>query len=572
VWSFSTILSKEQQPAHIRIELCDPNPALFTTMANPRSATRKGATGIAAEWSHSCQACGVETTADAPSTAAGSPKYSELISALSAVAVGAIVLIRNWGLVGSAIVEDGDSAANSLLIDRAKHLTLLTGNYSRVGFHHPGPALLWIQAAGEVIFRDVLHLVSSPYNGHVLSIILLEVGMIWLSTRIASRWFRTASASGAFAIGLFAVVSLHDGVQSSTWMPHIYIWPFLLFTVAAISLMNGQMSSLPEFALSAVLLIHGHISFLANVTVVVVTIAAVTTWRWRRKRSRLSLPSRAKVWLTVVIVVVGAAPLLINLVVRFPGDWADYWRFAHSGASPNPLKGSVRLLLSVWNIGPRRGALAGALALAGLLLLTGRSATASRRLLTSALATYSIISASVLFYAVRGVDDLRLTYVVIYFVAVPMTAVGLVLGSAVECIGPLRLPTTGLLVAGAVIFGSTARSLNNPYRGSPSLPPALAAAVSFDSARHPQTTGLVLRFETPGWPAALGLIEQARREGNQVCVENPVWAFLVTSEEICTPHEIRTGLTVQISGPDKNRAPSTSTIFQNPDMAIDQVF
>lgn len=519
----------------------------------------------------SCHACGVKPTADPPLTVAGSPKYSELISAVSAVTVGMIVLIRNWGLVGRAIVEDGDSAANSLLIDRAKHLTLLTGNYSRVGFHHPGPALLWVQAAGEVIFRNVLHLVRSPYNGHVLGIVILETCMIWLSARIASRWFRTSSSTIAFAMGVFAVVSLQDGVQSSTWMPHIYIWPFLLFTVAAVSVMNGQMGSLPELTLSSVLLIHGHISFLANILVVLGAITAVAAWRWRRNRSRLTLPSRAKVWLTVSIVAVGAAPLLINLVVHFPGDWADYWRFAHSGASPNPLKGSVRLLLSVWNIGPRRGALAGALTLAGLLRLTRRSTTASRRLLTSALATYSIISASVLFYAVRGVDDLRLTYVVIYFVAVPMSAVGLVLGSAVERIGTLRLPTTGLLVAGAVIFGSTARSLNNPYRGSPSLPAALAAAVSFESARNPQTTGLVLRFETPGWPAALGLIEQARREGNQVCVENPVWAFLVTSEEICTPLEIRTGLTVQISGPEKNRASSASTIFQTSDVAIDNV-
>jgi hypothetical protein len=519
----------------------------------------------------SCHAWGVEPTAAAPTTVAHAPKYSELISALSAATVGAIVLLRNWALVGHAIIEDGDSAANSLLIDRAKHLTLLTGNYSRVGFHHPGPALLWVQAAGELIFRDILHVVKSPYNGHVLSIILLEATMIWLSTRIASGWFKTPLTAAAFAVGLFAVVSLQDGVQSSTWMPHIYIWAFLLFTVTSISLMDGNMNPLPEFVLSAVLLIHGHISFLANIAIVLATISAITTWRWHRQRGRLALPSRTRVCLAGTIATIGVAPVLFNLALHFPGDWASYWRFGRSGAEPNPLTGSVRLLTSVWNIGPRRGALAGAVSFLGILLLSRRSTAGLRHVLISALGTYAIITASVLFYAIRGVDDLRLTYVVIYFVAVPMTAVGLIIGSSVERLGAFGLPVTVVLVAGAVIFGSTAKSLTNPYRGSPSLPAALAAAVSLESSRYPHTTGLVLRFETAGWPAALGLIEQARRAGQQVCVENPVWAFLVTAEEICRPDEISSGLAVHVSGYEDKHAPSERTIFQAPDVAIDDV-
>jgi hypothetical protein len=51
-------------------------------------------------------------------------------------------------------IELGDFAANSLLIQKAKSLSLFTGNYSCVGFNHPGPTILYVLTAGEVFFFD----------------------------------------------------------------------------------------------------------------------------------------------------------------------------------------------------------------------------------------------------------------------------------------------------------------------------------------------------------------------------------------------------------------------------------
>src|SRR5262245_55828708 len=59
--------------------------------------------------------------------------------------VFALLLVgRNWALFTTPNVEEGDAAANSILVDNAKHFGQLVGNYSRLGFHHPGPGFLYV--------------------------------------------------------------------------------------------------------------------------------------------------------------------------------------------------------------------------------------------------------------------------------------------------------------------------------------------------------------------------------------------------------------------------------------------
>jgi len=76
-----------------------------------------------------------------------------------------LLLVRNRGLFTHAVYEAGDPAANSILTLQAKHFALLTGHYSRVGFHHPGPAFFYVQAGGEWLLHDVTGLVPAAYTG-----------------------------------------------------------------------------------------------------------------------------------------------------------------------------------------------------------------------------------------------------------------------------------------------------------------------------------------------------------------------------------------------------------------------
>jgi len=80
------------------------------------------------------------------------------------------LLLANLDTLKGVTYEGSDFAANSVLIQSAKNFSLWTGNYSRVGFYHPGPAILYVLTAGEVIFHDWFHLVEHPFAGQIIAV------------------------------------------------------------------------------------------------------------------------------------------------------------------------------------------------------------------------------------------------------------------------------------------------------------------------------------------------------------------------------------------------------------------
>jgi hypothetical protein len=62
--------------------------------------------------------------------------------------IAVVLVVRNAYLFTTRVYEDSDFAANSIAVLQAKHFQLLTGNYSRLGFDHPGPAFLYRGASG----------------------------------------------------------------------------------------------------------------------------------------------------------------------------------------------------------------------------------------------------------------------------------------------------------------------------------------------------------------------------------------------------------------------------------------
>ena len=90
------------------------------------------------------------------------------------VLVLAVLVLRSRFLFTASFYEQGDAGANSILIQQAMHGTLLIGNYSREGFNHPGPAYMYVQAAGQWLFYYALHLVPTAWNAHVLAVFALN--------------------------------------------------------------------------------------------------------------------------------------------------------------------------------------------------------------------------------------------------------------------------------------------------------------------------------------------------------------------------------------------------------------
>lgn len=225
--------------------------------------------------------------------------------------------------------EIDDWAANSLYIENAKHLTEIYGNYSRWGFHHPGPAFFYLQAFGEWLFFDKLHLVAAPFNGQVLAqviamsaffVTVIAIFTRWLPAR-SRRWFvPIALIAGAihFAyMGRLCVdlsYTLHvPSALASPWSAHALVMPTLCLLAAGASVAAGRGEYLPLVALVDGCLVHTHVAQpLFVLPLSFLTYAGLCWQGWRRKRAPWREFPRAHL-LAVSITFVFVLPLLLDL-------------------------------------------------------------------------------------------------------------------------------------------------------------------------------------------------------------------------------------------------------------------
>ena len=175
---------------------------------------------------------------------------------------GALLFENRQYLFATKLYENGDWAADSLMVREAKHTLLLHGHYSRWHFYHPGPALLDTLAVGEVFFYDALHLVPTPYNGQLLSLCFVMTLAFSLALSIYTR--RLGAAGGEFLfflpLGLLFAALHFEGVGVQVFLD---AWPafppvmvFLCFVVAVAAVASGSGRELPVVAAAGGWLVH----------------------------------------------------------------------------------------------------------------------------------------------------------------------------------------------------------------------------------------------------------------------------------------------------------------------------
>lgn len=179
----------------------------------------------------------------------------------AAVAAGMIYLGRDY-YFGAPLFETGDLAANSLQITRATHLLEMYGNYSRFGFHHPGPAFFYVYAVGEALFFNLLHLVPAQENAHLLAGALLQSAFLATAIAVVARF--AAPNRGLFVAGAIVVALVHfqlaGNPEFSIWPPDQLVVPFACFVVVAVAVAWGWIALLPVLVLSGGFLVHGHVA------------------------------------------------------------------------------------------------------------------------------------------------------------------------------------------------------------------------------------------------------------------------------------------------------------------------
>ncbi len=481
-----------------------------------------------------------------------------LVAAATAVLL-VLLCVRNGFLFSTRLYEDADMGANSILIEQARHFTLLVGNYSRDHFHHPGPAYMYVQAAGESLFWAWLHVVPTPWNGQLLAAFALNSMFLAMVAGVGYGWTRSLRGAAACFAVVVAFASVHPAVLSSDWMPYLYVAAYLAFLVAAASVAAGQARDAWMLVLAGWFLIHGHACFLFFVPVIGVTVLAFGLWsRWRRRRSgaRSAPVRRWRVWIPVTIIsVVFAYPIAANLILHWPGQFADYIDYTSSvRAGGHSIATVFQDVLWYWS--PFRNAWAAwAVPAAGFAVaaaVTGWVAPARlRRFLTALLVVNAVSSLAFFYYAATGIDKIDERYVGYFYWSAPVITLLVIVLGVVEAITPrwrlgtvVAIGAAALALAGLAAAPDTRTSTNSSdpavLSSGPDTDAALPAAVAAVAARS-HGRMIVIRLYHDSWPDMTGFLIQAERTGVRACVLNPTWTVIVTSQFICTDAEAAQG-------------------------------
>lgn len=246
---------------------------------------------------------------------------------LPALAFLFIVLAMNWKVFVAPMVEDGDLAANALQVQNAKHLHELLGNYSRWRFHHPGPFLFYVFAAGESVFYDWLHVVPAPLNGECLAEIIFSVACLFLSIHVFQTNIRKplfpALAVGATALFLYAIDTGHPGsALTSLWLPYAEIFCFLLLAACAASVAAGNWNHVPLLALSGMIMIHGHAAQLLFATILMGLALLLASWRELRagRLTQTLLFNKRHLIGGLIIVLLFLLPIALDAAIDHPSN------------------------------------------------------------------------------------------------------------------------------------------------------------------------------------------------------------------------------------------------------------
>jgi len=474
-----------------------------------------------------------------------------LLFVLAAVALAC----SNWGAIQAVNHETSDFAANTLLVLDAKRLHLIYGNYSRVGFNHPGPAILYVLAAGELLFHDLLRIVPSPFSGQLLAVDCYNAAWLVLIVAMVRRMAGSLVPALLFAaVSVLAFAYADHAILNGIWFPHLYVLPYAAMLVAIARLVHGRTDTLVPLAVASGFLINGHASFVPMLGVIlVVTLAA----NWLVSRHDPSMRILGRGWFTAhrrAILVSGGilflffVPLIAATVRDFPGPLYQYVKFGH-GYKGNTLREAARFTGVYWGLGhgaPARGALAWGLALLAVLAFGLRRLPAAFARDARALGVAFLAGTlALLYYAKVGVDMLDQVYIALFYFAVPALAAGLLALIAYRALGRVG---TGI-DAGAAVLALLAVAAawhwvrqDPPYRYFYDNPQVVRL---YEGVRAlPGSGRVVLDLEqTPDnwsevWGNTLGLLAYAKRQGVDLACVNEHWHISFTRPLQCRPEEL----------------------------------
>lgn len=472
-----------------------------------------------------------------------------VVDVLVFLIVTGVLLIAKWHLIDVANVEVGDFAANSLLVLKAKKLHLLVGNYSRVGFNHPGPAILYVMALGEWLFFDCLHLVPSPFSGQIMAVALFAA--FWIT--VIFSMLRRIERSIAFAVLSIALFLFIASIQrfeffGGMWFPEIYFFPFATALIAVSRFANGKTDMLFSLALSVGFLINGHVAFIVILGLMLFVGLAWNAVAFEKSSGRriVSLSywrENGKVCgLACALLFLFFLPMLVETVRYYPGPIYQYATFG-GGHRANSIAQAIEYTARYWDYKVLYFVGTLVLLIGALVPVMHRSLVLNENLPSMA-AAFTTANLAMLFYAKFGVDQLDMLYIGFFYYAVPGLTAAVVVGYTTHRLNGRWLTTLPLVLA-AVLAMLTYRNVDRDPAYAvlfkqPRIADIYASMMKIKPAGRLVLDGVVDDGWSATWTDLLGTeLYAARRRVDLFCVDRN-WHISFTFQAHCTDDELRT--------------------------------
>jgi hypothetical protein len=195
--------------------------------------------------------------------------------------------------------------------------------------------------------------VPTAWNGQLLAVYALTSTFVAFVVGVGYGWTRSLRGAAACFAAVVALAAVHPAVLSSDWMPYLYVLTYVAFIVAAGSVVAGHGRDAWIMALSGWFLIHGQACFLLFVPVISCAVLAAVLWPQRHHLGasvRSFFATQRRVWVPIAVIsAVFAFPIIVNLVLHWPGQFGAYLRFSSSKkAGGHTVTQAVREVLWSW--------------------------------------------------------------------------------------------------------------------------------------------------------------------------------------------------------------------------------
>lgn len=480
---------------------------------------------------------------------------------LFALALLTIFVVANHGLLFDAgLIPTYDFSANDLLVQDAKKWKLFHGNYSKIGFFHPGPIFLQLSALFEWIGFDVLGIFGSPIGALAFgSAFLHSVALATFYLSLRALYTSRIHALSAVLVTM-AVCSWMIGPGQAffiaSWFPYLYTAASLFVLASCIGLATTGWAWLPVGVVGLCMLVHGHASFIGLVPIMgacaMAVLLLVQRFRpaWLGADLRLQALPRWVVWTSLAAICWFAFPIVANTIINFPGEVPKYFRFAALPRADS-LGGRIEYLGRFFT--------PALLAIPVLLMLPARWSTPRLKL---AIGVALLVGGpATVFYVLRGLDSTDHYYPVYWSTIFFGAAAAISVLGLVQAIGrrSIELPLAAMLAAGAILsipVSSLKPEVSQPGSEVKTALKQIASSMPDDGYVWIDTD--VSDFDVVFDMGTLAAMDK-RSSHQRICITAGYWSAMYPPAIACDP--VRMPMALRLQATSRGKHPAAAIQF-----------